>query len=75
MEREEEGGYDTEEREDSGEDMGEEEWGDNTDGSLGKRSGTIGAYTTRDDESLMGGADGTPGSAEDGDKWQQVMRR
>ena len=55
----------TEEGEDSGEEGGEDEWGDNTEGSLGNGSGASGASTTRDDESSIGGADRTSGEAED----------
>ena len=39
----------------------EDEWGDDTTGSLGNGSVTSGASTTGDDESLMRGADGTSG--------------
>ena len=65
-EREEGGEYTTEKEEDSGEDEGEEGWGDAAAGSLGNGNGTSGTSTTKDDESLMEGADGTLGSAEDG---------
>ena len=74
-ERAEEGGYATEEGDDSEEDKEESEWGDNKDGSLGNDSGLSGASTTADGESLMGVAYRTSGTAEDGRGWRRVTRR
>ena len=63
---EEEGRYTTEVGEDNGEDGGEDEWGEDTKGSLGNGSGASGASTSGDNKSLGGGVDRTVGAAEDG---------
>ena len=53
---------------------GGEDWGDDTDGSSGNVSSASGTSVTRDEDSFMGGANGTTGAAEDGGEWQQVTR-
>ena len=61
----------TEKEEVSKEDRG----GDNTDRTLGDRSGASGAPSTGVDESLMEGADRKLGAVESRRGWRKVMRR
>ena len=61
--------------EESGDDRGENMWEEYREGSSGKVSGTSGASTSGDNESLGGGPDGMTEAAEDGGGWQQLMWR
>ena len=72
---EEEGGYSMEGGKDSREEGRENEWGEDTNGSLGKGSGARGASTSRDDDYLRGRADGTTEAAEDVRGWKEATQR
>ena len=70
-ERDEEGGYKTAEGEESREERGEKECGDNTDRSSGNGSGTSGVSTAGYDEPLLGCVDGMLWTVGDGGRWRQ----
>ena len=60
---------------DSREEGRENEWGEDTNGSLGKGSGARGASTSRDDDYLRGRADRTTEVAEDVRGWKEATQR